>query len=242
MHKHFLATLAMALVPWSMAPCAENAAPPRGFKTPYEAYEAYRKASEKRDWHAVFSCLTPGSQDSMIVSTYYDWLFVAENPKVGAMLSRFRLTPDQVLSEYEEAQRRLDEKQGIASPAATDAPAYQKPQAGQRAVPGPPDSHTVPAGRPLDYERFSRIILKRVSDKTAFFAESSELAFSRRGDLVRLGALKDLRIAGETAIGRMTFTDYYLGFDRGEKPKKIYTSVAKEIGFRKINGRWFVGN
>ncbi len=49
---------------WSSA-AEPGTKPPQGFTSPTEAWEAYVKAGEARDWTAVYDCCTPAAQDAM---------------------------------------------------------------------------------------------------------------------------------------------------------------------------------
>jgi hypothetical protein len=46
--------------------------PPRGYSSPREAFYAYRKALEERDWRTFFSCLTPRYQDLHIEEVIFE--------------------------------------------------------------------------------------------------------------------------------------------------------------------------
>ena len=82
---------------------------------------------------------------------------------------------------------------------------------------------------------------RRLSDKAGFFSDTRDLILKRGGEFPQFGPLYDVRVAGDAATGLTTMTT---SFEKSDETgiKKVYTTDVKTHRFRRINGRWFVGD
>jgi hypothetical protein len=201
---------------------AGESSPGQGFASPQAAYEAMDRAMKTKDWRGAFRCITPGSQEAAVWANYQDWIFVEENAEVRALLNKYGVGIDVVLKQYGEEKERTI-------------------QTGKASVSTNRDPKISSDHEPLDFELWRKIVLRRLSDKAGFFSDTRDLTLKRGGEFPQFGPLYDIRVAGDAATGLTTMTT---SFEKSDETgiKKVYTTDVKTHHFRRLNGRWFVGD
>lgn len=221
-----------------------------GYSSPQAAFDAFRQARDIRDWRAVYLTLAESSRDSDVFATFDNCIFSLD-PKVTAVLTKYGLGLDRVMTEYAkryrdafgvdldsiraERRRRLDEWRKTNSESSKSHPSTP----GEVALksPGVPPDDLGPVVPPIDKDVLIPIVLHFVTDKVAFYEEANKLLYPQGNRLFpRIGALSDITISGDGARGRAKVTSYFVvsGLVRQDGPS------LESVHFLRVNDRWFL--
>jgi len=267
MMRRTIALVSLALVPILSlaAPAADpgrheasNGPAAQGYGSPREAYEAYRRALDKDDWRTAFHCFTPAARDDQVFRTFDAATFRAEEPKVGAAMKKYGLGVETVMKEYtkqyrdkhgvdlEKLQAEIDRRrQERLKEYLNDHPEARTVQGDLEAVTVPAEVQPKLSMPPFDHELLREIVLRSVTDNAGFYTDVNRaIRPAKKNDTLRptLGPLERVTITGDRATGWITVTNYHLAFEAdGIERKEADPPWPQRMHFRRLGGRWFVG-
>jgi hypothetical protein len=234
-----------------------------GYASPMEAYNAHREALKNRDWPTVFHSTAPGDRMGLFFPGF-DACILCDKLKeqdAHAILKKYRIDRDEMMRQYEKKYLEiygidLAKLQADYQKKCEEYEEKYRAQHGVDLFPWKKIPQLTPKGPytlPRDYPQFTPpppdeqlltyLAYQLLNDKEGFVVEVSKLVFDSENSLPRLGNLEQLKIAGDKARGSYNQTvgiTRYTSFDR-EGKKTDYYQTRKTIHFRRINGRWFVG-
>lgn len=188
----------------------------QGYSSPRDALDAMQHAIAKRDWLTVFFSLTPAGQDDAVYDAFYECSFREGDSTLRAVMKRYGLNVDEVTGEYT---KKYQEKHGV-------------------------DLHKLGQLPEVDRQLLREIVLRRVTNKSAFYRESSEALVPKIKDPLApsYGDLEGVAVSKDAATGWVPMTLYYLKGEPG-KPDMIKAGSAQRVErhFRRLNGRWYNG-
>jgi len=131
---------------------------------------------------------------------------------------------------------------------AVPQPAGVPPEPPVPAIWGPPmpaEEEPEPSMPPIDYELLRDVVLRLVADKAGFYEEVNRaIRPEKKEDLLRatLGPLQRVAMTGERATGWITVTGYHLARrSDGIERKEADPAWPRRLHFRRLGGRWFLG-
>lgn len=178
-----------------------------GYSSPREAFDAMRKAADRRDWRAVFSSLTPASQDAAFLELCYGCLWI----EAGGEYGPFDTDGDAARKRQEAKLRATLKKYGLDSHAidAAYARKYREmhgfdlkkfwadaerccrkrldeyfaahPQLRKQDFIIPADAEEGSDDPEMDFDVLTKVALQLVANKAAFYEEAMELLTPERG-------------------------------------------------------------
>jgi hypothetical protein len=242
-----LAVVLAAETNWPTGAAERRATVVKGYSSPGEAFEAFRRARDAADWRAVLLCLPESSRDGEIVATFDNCSFSLD-PKVAAVLQKYGLAPARVWQLY---RKKYQEKHGVdldrlqaevrqgTAEGAEDQARAAKGRSEQRgSMPAP-----VPTLPPVDETVLREAVVAMVTDRVAFYDEANKVLFPQNAGAARatLGTLTNLAVSGDTASAQVLVTRHYLrSMPNGAFGVHNQKPVSEQLYFLRVDGRWFL--
>jgi hypothetical protein len=230
------AVMAITAPAWAQSPRAA-AIKPRVYASPQEVYEATREADVRQDTRAIFYCLTPEAQEIEVLEYLMACGTTRHAEKAQTIRKQYGVDEAALNAEYD---KRYSKKHGfdLAGWRAKHDQAMNKALDKANA----PnvielDTSDVPEPPPHDEVLVRQVVSDLVTDKPGFCEAVSKLVGS--SDQPGPGALVNLRIQGDNAVGRRSSTWYHL-HTLGGQEKKVWTTDLVTIRFRKVQGSWLI--
>jgi len=243
---------------------------PSGYDSPQAAYEAYAAAGEARDWKTQYDAMTPATREMQWWGlNEFAFVFRKNDEAVIAALEQFGITDKSLDAVY---YRKYQEKHGIdlenlraeheknkekvCAQYRKDHPEILeewKKNGGAESYPGEIFQNIKPEVPGLDRPLFHQSVLSMVPDQREFFAALTEATTpTEPGRLApRIGKLQRVTISGERATGYVMVTTFHLETAEGRRNSPVTKPTdkvvadqpfAEPITFRRIDGRWYVGD
>ncbi len=187
------------------------AQPGRGkvYATPQDVFAAADKAAKKDDWKALYSCLTPDSRETITGGLVF----------MGVMFKGFAAA--EKTDKAKESVKAIDatfKKYGLTK----DALAKVKLDKFDKI-----DLDVPPKQKAVSYRKYATTV--KDADRAAFVADMLKVIEKEDKKMPKgKGALKDLKIEGDTARGTLV-----VKLDDG-------TESSEPITFKKVGGGWLM--
>ncbi len=243
---------------------------PSGYDTPQAAYDAYVTAGKARDWKTQYDAMTPATREMHWWGLYeLASVWRADDQKVIAVLEQFGINNESFEAIY---YRKYKEKHGVdlkkieaehernkekvLAQYRKDHPEIfeeSKKNGLAKPLPGEIFQNIKPEVPGLDRTLYHQSMQELAGDERAFFAAITEATTATEPSELEphIGDLQRVTVSGDRATGHVMVTMFFRETVDGKRysPVKIPTGkiladrpVAEPITFRRIDGRWYVGD
>jgi hypothetical protein len=219
----------------------------KAYSSPRAVFNAYRDAGKRRDWHAMFSCMTADFKDSQAFDAFFCCSMRSSTSEVRAIYAHFGVRPDAIQTEYYKQYKAkhgggipkpLPDRKG-AEPTETHS---QTPKAGMSiasgavaATTGSPDPWA--AVPPTDADVLRQAVCASINDKEGFCAAVEHMIGPPPAPM---GGLSQWKIERDTAVGRAKTTISHLTSGPGSGSQKVVEEVYVTVCFRNRGGKWLI--
>ena len=235
--------------------------PPKGYASPREAFEAYRKARNQKDWRTLFFCMTPDLQNRQVIGLWYESWELAEGSEKEVFAAWAKHNLDGIRADYQKLyskkhgfdfeRLKAEQEKWYAEQEKRRKRYYEThPEVPKDSVVSdhlllkPGEKAGGPEGPAEDHQLLQEVFLQRVTDKAGFYEEIMKIGVDVHNSYLgdpNVGELEQLRTTDDTATGRVAITRQIgLETDAKGKETKIMDTARSSIHFRKLAGKWFL--
>jgi hypothetical protein len=227
------------------------------YKSPSEVLQAYRHASQAKDWQGVLNTETPRKIDADVYEAFCMCGLATNVPKGAEIARKYGIDSRQLWLDYErlyKAKHGVDIAKIIAERSANEAKLYQQPpppqtsapnRTGQVGRPGTQDYSKLTLALPEDDETLVRqALFDKLGKKTRDYYCDLQDAFGPFGDTPLSGELQNLVVTVNKAKGVVKQIYMVKGLSAALNGRSVPFSYPSEtvvpLRFEKTEAGWLL--